>query len=195
MSEIASNYTELERNNRISEEFQRISIYFENLPENKKSVVIPLIQNAAFMRVTLDDLQKIIAEQGPVEAYQNGKEQFGMKQSAALQSYNALVKNYAAVVKTLFSLLPSTEKKKGVPNIDKWEPREETEEELEEKRHKEKLLVIKRNLEIKRASEYQQWMREQEQSGHKSNMSFSNWMADHPITDEELEAECSRDDD
>ena len=162
MSEVASNYTELERNNRISQEFQRISIYFENLPENKQSIVIPLIQNAAFMRVTLDDLQEIISEQGPVEAYQNGENQYGMKQSAALQSYNALIKNYGATVKTLFGLLPAPEKKKPVPSFETWQPREKTEEEREEERKREAEHLKRINDEIARAAEMQrkQWEKE-----------------------------------
>ena len=65
--------TELERNNRISEEYQRIKRFFEKLGEKEKSLVLPLIQNAAFMRIALEDLQEIISEQGPVEAYQNGQ--------------------------------------------------------------------------------------------------------------------------
>ncbi len=105
-------YEEMERSRRINEEFKRISFYFEKLEENEKSIIFPLIQNAAFMRVTLEDLQQIIAEQGPVEAYQNGANQHGMKQSAALQSYNALVKNYAAVIKNLFCQLPPMERPK-----------------------------------------------------------------------------------
>ena len=88
------------------EEFSRIFKYFERLSENEKEILSPLIQNAAFMRVALDDLQEIIAKEGPVEAYQNGANQSGMKQSAALQAYNTLVKNYAAIIKRLTDLLP-----------------------------------------------------------------------------------------
>lgn len=117
---------EKERNSRITAEFQRISVFFEDLQENEKSIVLPLIQNAAFMRVTLDDLQRIIAEQGPVEEYRNGETQYGMKQSAALQSYNTLVKNYAAVIKTLFERLPVARPK---PPVLKQFFQEETEEE------------------------------------------------------------------
>ena len=67
------------------------------------------------MRVTLDDLQEIIKTEGVVDTYQNGATQSGKKQSATLQSYNALIKNYNTVIKTLINLLPkeptaSTEK-------------------------------------------------------------------------------------
>ena len=181
--------TELERNNRISAEFDRISYYFKDLPENKKSIVLPLIQNAAFMRVTLDDLQKIIAEEGPVEQYMNGATQYGMKQSAALQSYNALIKNYGAVIKNLFGLLPPMERPKEIPKL---EPREKTEEEMEEERLQEAMRYARQRAELKRASDYQQWMRDQEQAGIKPNMSFSQWMSEHPITDEELYREVNQ---
>lgn len=146
---------ELDRNKRIKEEFSRINGFFEKLNENEKSIILPLIQNASFMRVTLEDLQQIIAEQGPVEAYQNGANQYGMKQSAALQSYNALVKNYASVIKNLFSLLPPMEK----PNSNHFVVIK-----TEEEKEAERLECINRSLaveqKIKRAAEWQKKVRE-----------------------------------
>ena len=128
---------ELERNKRIKKEFKRIFNYFEKLDESEKSIIHPLIQNAAFMRVTLEDLQQIIAEQGPVEAYQNGANQHGVKQSAALQSYNALVKNYAAVLKNLFTWLPPADRPKKDPiEMLRSECEEDLEEQKEEKAKK-----------------------------------------------------------
>ncbi len=109
--------TEIERNERISKEFSRINIYFENLEENEKAVITPLVQNAAFMKVTLDDLQEIIASEGVIEEYRNGRTQYGLKPSAALQSYNNLIKNYASVIKTLFGLLPKTCRLKSFENF------------------------------------------------------------------------------
>lgn len=91
---------------KINAEFQRIKSYFEELPENKKEVVVPLLQNAAFMKVTLEELQELINRDGVVDEYQNGANQHGTKQSATLQSYNQLVKNYAMVIKSLCSQLP-----------------------------------------------------------------------------------------
>ena len=150
---------EIERNERIAAEFERLSCLFQKLPENKKSIVLPLIQNAAFMFVTLDDLQKIIAEQGPVEAYQNGENQYGMKQSAALQSYNSMIKNYAAVVKTLYGLLPETKKQS---NPFAFTPREKTAEEREEERRQDEEKRARINAEIEAAAERQRREREKE---------------------------------
>lgn len=93
---------------RIYEEMSRIIVFFAESADNLKAVIFPLIQNVCFMKVTLEDLQETINEEGATEVYQNGENQRGIKQSAALQSYNALVKNYTSAVKTLSSYLPSS---------------------------------------------------------------------------------------
>ena len=151
-------YEEKDKDIRIYEEFQRLSVYFEDLAEHERSVILPLIQNAAFMRITLEELQKIIAEQGPVEAYQNGENQYGMKQSAALQSYNSLIKNYAAVIKNLFNLLPPMKR----PVLSAWEQwqlehkEEETEEERKarmEKDYEDFCALLKQGREDRAAAE------------------------------------------
>ena len=154
----SNNFEELDRNKRIKKEFQRIIIFFEELDENKKAVINPLVQNAAFMRVTLDDLQKIISEQGPVEHYQNGANQFGLKQSAALQAYNALVKNYASVIKTISGFLPLSQR----VFFSSSQPEEKTEEEFLRDREKaeERQKRIKETIDA--AAEWQKKNRELE---------------------------------
>ena len=163
--------TELERNNKISAEFQRIIVYFETLDENEKAVIDPLIQNACFMRVALDDLQEIIAEQGPVEAYQNGQYQSGVKQSAALQSYNSTMKVYAAVIKNLFGLLP---KMKRPPVEVVLERPEQSDEEREEEQRRTK-------AEIDAAAAYQKWQRAEEAAGRKPMKGFGQWRQENGL--------------
>ena len=148
--------TESERNTRISEEFERISVYFETLGENERAVISPLIQNAAFMRVALDDLQEIVSREGPVDSYQNGANQSGMKQSAALQAYNQLVKNYSAVIKTLFGLMPA----KRPPMVLKYEPHIKAKHEKEEERRRDDEQQKRINAEIAAAAEFQRRQRE-----------------------------------
>ena len=105
-----NNKQEKLKEKRIQEETDRIAIFYSSMDSNRKALIIPLIQNAAFMKVTLDDLQAEIKKSGVVEVYQNGANQHGFKQSSALQSYNALIKNYAAVNKTLAQMMPHEEK-------------------------------------------------------------------------------------
>lgn len=76
------------------------------MDENKRSVCAGLIENSAFMRVTLEDLQEQISGGNLVDQYRNGENQFGLKQSANLQAYNALMKNYTVVMKQLLNMLP-----------------------------------------------------------------------------------------
>lgn len=95
---------------RIQEEIDRLTVFYEDIDEMERAVVTPLVKNAAFMKITLEDLQKQINEEGPVDTYQNGEGQFGKKQSAALQSYNSLIKVYTNVTKQLFRNLPYNHK-------------------------------------------------------------------------------------
>lgn len=109
------------------------------------------------MKVTLEDLQEKINSEGVTDEYQNGANQKGIKQSATLQSYNSLIKNYASVMKSLSQLLPP--EKKDVSQYGyKPTPKKTPEEiELEEMREREKQKQI--NEEIKRASEWQKQQR------------------------------------
>jgi len=94
------------KDTKITRELNTLTAIFDKLPENKKAVVMPLIQNAAFMKVTLEDLQKRINEEGATDAYQNGENQHGYKPSATLTAYNQLIKNYNTVINTLIKHLP-----------------------------------------------------------------------------------------
>ena len=102
---------DLTKEKRIHQELERISNFFEPLAENQRAIIKPLLQNAAFMLVTLEDLQEKINSEGVIEVYQNGANQHGLKQSAALQSYNSLIRNYASVIKTLGGMLPPEQRK------------------------------------------------------------------------------------
>ena len=93
---------------RIAAEFKQLKKLCDGLGQNKLAVAMPLIEQAAFMRITLADLQKEINEAGCVEEYQNGRNQSGFKTTAALQAYNSTVKNYAAVCERLDRILPAS---------------------------------------------------------------------------------------
>lgn len=123
--------SEISKEERIKTELDRLSKLFEKADGNQKASVTPLLQNAAFMKVTLEDLQEIINKEGVTEIYQNGANQHGVKQSATLQSYNALIKNYASVIKTLSAILPRETKSDIKPF--EWQPKIETPEEKAER--------------------------------------------------------------
>ena len=92
---------------RIAEEFKRLEELFLRLPGNKYALVVPLLENMAFMKVELEDLRTVIAATGATETYQNGANQRGQKASAELQAYTALIKQYNAVSERLEKMLPA----------------------------------------------------------------------------------------
>lgn len=122
---------DLSKEARINTELKRLINFFEEVDENQKAMALPLLQNAAFMKVTLEDLQEIINNEGVTDVYQNGANQHGKKQSATLQSYNSLIKNYANVIKTLSQLVPPAKKEALSPAL---APRQKTEAEIEAER-------------------------------------------------------------
>lgn len=72
----------------------------KNAPK-KKRALLALVDNAAFMAVSLKELQEAINRKGYVEEYQNGKEQKGVKKSSETDIYNSMVKNYIAAIKQI----------------------------------------------------------------------------------------------
>lgn len=97
------------KENRIKKEFKRISEFYKDISQNQREVALPLMQNAAFMKVTLEDLQAIINVEGVEDEYRNGSSQYGTKPSAVLQAYNSMLKNYATVTAKLLAMLPKQE--------------------------------------------------------------------------------------
>lgn len=90
----------------IKAEKKRLAKIFDKLPQNAASAAEKLIDNAAFMAVSLQELQEIINEKGYVEEYQNGANQSGIKKSSEVDIYNTMIKNFNTTMKQLFDLLP-----------------------------------------------------------------------------------------
>ena len=97
---------ETSKEKRISKEYARMKKMFEQMPENELNFCDPLLQNAAFMFATLQDLQLAINLNGVTDVYQNGANQTGTKASADLQAYNSLAKVYNALMDKLSAKLP-----------------------------------------------------------------------------------------
>lgn len=101
-----NNSVSLEKQKRISEEIKKLNKLFVKIEVKTKKAVHSLIENAAFMSVTLEDLQEAINQNGTVSEYQNGANQWGTKKSPEVEVYNSLIKNYMGVMKQLTDLLP-----------------------------------------------------------------------------------------
>ena len=95
---------------RISREYKLLYETYKELPKNRMRLARKLIVRAAFMAVTLGDLEVKISAEGCTSEYQNGENQWGTKKSPEIDVYNTMVKNYAAVIKQLADMLPEEER-------------------------------------------------------------------------------------
>lgn len=95
----------------IRKEANRLKRVFRDLDKNKMTTVLSLIESAAFMIVSLRELEKIINEEGYTDIYQNGENQHGTKQSEAVKTHLAMTKNLSTIVKQLTDLVPPERKK------------------------------------------------------------------------------------
>ena len=100
----------VKKNKNIRKETQRLKKLFKELPEKKKKMAEKLIENAAFMSITLDELKEDIKIYGVKETYVNGKDQFGFKESIESKTYNTMIKNYMNIIKQLNDMLPEDKK-------------------------------------------------------------------------------------
>ncbi len=101
------------KDEKIKREINRLKKVFKNLDGNKLVTVQSLIQNAAFMTVTLEELQETINSNGCVAEYKNGENQYGVKKSPEVEIHIAMTKNHALVIKQLADLVPPQKKKES----------------------------------------------------------------------------------
>lgn len=106
-----SNYRKIEKDKMIKQEIIRLKKIFNDLEKDKLDTVISLIKNAAFMTITLIDLQETINNDGSVSTYQNGENQWGTKKSPEVDIYNTMIKNHMQIMKQLTDLLPKQQAK------------------------------------------------------------------------------------
>lgn len=89
----------------IQQEINRLNEILRNINSEKRAMAQPLIENIAFMAVTLNELKEIIKIKGPITLMEQGTQRL-LIESPAQKSYNSMIKNFNASMKQLFDLLP-----------------------------------------------------------------------------------------
>lgn len=96
---------ELTKEEKIKQEKDRLIKIYKTLPEKEYKTAEKLIDNVAFMSVTLEDLMVIINNDELVKTTVNASQTF-MKEHPALTSYNKMYANFLKGIQQLSSLLP-----------------------------------------------------------------------------------------
>ena len=92
----------------IKKEIEQLNKLFVEIPSDQKKMVEGLIQNAAFMRITLEELQKEVIENGAVIQCQSGNGFDTIKDNPAQKAYNTMVSRYTQIIDQLRKFLPET---------------------------------------------------------------------------------------
>ena len=98
---------DLTKDKRIQAEKARLNKIYKEIPADKKSLIDGLIHRAAFMRVTLENMEIDLDENGFVEDFtQSEKTQPYERERPVARLYNTMNKNYQSIIKQLSDLLP-----------------------------------------------------------------------------------------
>lgn len=100
----------------IKKEEDRLNEIFKDIDEKKKKTVQSLISSAAFMAISIKELEGIINVKGYTEEYQNGANQRGIKKCSEVEIYNIMIKNHMNCIKQLTDLLPKSNNSSGIGN-------------------------------------------------------------------------------
>ena len=87
-------------------ELGRFADTYKAASREQQQICLQLILTEVFMEEQLTQLQAKIRENGVKSEYQNGENQWGEKKSVEVDVYNAMIKNYAAVIRQLGDMLP-----------------------------------------------------------------------------------------
>lgn len=102
---------ELSRDERILKEERRLRKIYKNIDTDKKGIIDGLIQRAAYMRVTLEDWEKDIMENGYIEMFtQSEKTDPYERERPVARLYNTMNKSYQSIIKQLTDLMPKEAK-------------------------------------------------------------------------------------
>ncbi|MCJ7856244.1 hypothetical protein MUJ63_08000 [Lachnospiraceae bacterium NSJ-143] len=93
-------------------EYKRLSRLFADIDEKKRKIVDGLMRRAAFMKATLEDLEKKISDEDVLDLFKQGEYEY-YREHPALKSYNTTIKNYSSVIKQLTELRPKEESRGG----------------------------------------------------------------------------------
>ena len=97
----------------VNREINRLTNLFKDIDANKRLTAKGLIEEASFMKATLQELKEMIDKQGPIDEMPQGEYSI-LREHPALKSYNTMVQRYTNIINQLTNLHPKEEIKKEV---------------------------------------------------------------------------------
>jgi len=106
---------------RIKKEVLRLKRIYKNIDKDNKAIIDGLIQRAAYMRITLEDWELDIMENGCTEMFtQSLNTPPYERERPVARLYNTMNKNYQSIIKQLSDLVPKPEPKQEDDGFDEF---------------------------------------------------------------------------
>ena len=99
------------REQAINREIARLTKNFSSIDGKKRSIIRGLIDRAAFMRVSLDEMEVDLDKNGFTELFSQGDQVPYERKRPTADLYNTMNANYQKIIKQLTDLTPKEEPK------------------------------------------------------------------------------------
>ena len=113
VGEDLSSKEKVDKETLVNREIRRLTNLFKDIDSNKRLTAKGLIEEASFMKATLQELKVMIDESGPIDEMPQGEYSI-LREHPALKSYNTMVQRYTNIINQLTNLHPKEEIKQEV---------------------------------------------------------------------------------
>jgi hypothetical protein len=97
----------MDKQKEIKKEKKRLNDIFKDIDANKLKFVEHQIENLAWLNVSIEELKKLIDEEGTTAVYNNGGGQSGVRDNPNVKTLIAYQKNVITITKQLMELVPA----------------------------------------------------------------------------------------
>ncbi|HFQ7760537.1 TPA: hypothetical protein ACHS15_003800, partial [Clostridioides difficile] len=102
-------YEQLEKEKKIKQEVSRLKKNYKDLEKEKVKILDGLINEAAFLKISLEGTREILTKEGLTEIFKQGKQEFE-RERLQVKIYLNFMKLYSSVMKQLIDIIPSDKK-------------------------------------------------------------------------------------
>lgn len=112
-------YEQLEKEKKIKQEVSRLKKNYKDLEKEKVKILNGLVNEAAFLKISLEETREILTKEGLTEIFKQGKQEFE-RERLQVKIYLNFMKLYSNVMKQLIDIIPSDMKQEEEDELIKF---------------------------------------------------------------------------
>ncbi|MGO0987960.1 hypothetical protein ACTPEW_18690 [Clostridioides difficile] len=112
-------YEQLEKEKKIKQEVSRLKKNYKDLEKEKVKILDGLVNEAAFLKISLEETREILVKEGLTEIFKQGKQEFE-RERLQVKIYLNFMKLYSSVMKQLIDIIPSDMKQEEEDELIKF---------------------------------------------------------------------------